>query len=614
MNDWPYISRHIWETRYRWGGEVSIADSWDRVARAVAAPEGSRMDEWARRFRQLLAGFRFLPGGRILAGAGTDRDCTLCNCFVMAAVPEDLEGIFDALKEGAQTLQMGGGIGYDFSALPPAGIESHAAGVIASGPVAVMRIWDAMSAAMLSSGARRGAMMATLRCDHPDITRFIDAKRDGAALRQFNLSVQVTDEFMQAVGSGAPWPLVFPAARAHPGAGAVVRRRWSGSSDPVDCAVVRTLPARELWESLLRAAYDCAEPGVLFVDQINRENNLRYAEYLTSTNPCGEVPLPPYGSCNLGSLNLTAYVIDPFMPGARLDSQALEDAARLAVRFLDNVIDVTAYPLASQAQSAKANRRIGLGITGLADALAMLGQRYDSWTGRGVAEDILRRICLAAYSASVELAGERGAFPAFDRTSFLASRFVKRLPASLQGEIARNGIRNSHILAIAPAGTISLLAGNVSSGIEPIFALRTRRHMLEADGQQTTHLIEDFAWRLWRTSHPGEPKPDALLGASDLAAMDHLEMQAALQPWVDGAISKTINVPADIPFSEFRDLFAAAFRRRLKGCTVFRPNPVSGAVLDEMAGPEFRCCGIEGGADHEAADADVAGSALLGYD
>lgn len=612
MNDWPYISRHIWETRYRWGGEASIADSWDRVARAVAAPEGNQRDVWARHFRQLLAGFRFLPGGRILAGAGTDRDATLCNCFVMGVVPDDLEGIFEALKEGALTLQKGGGVGYDFSALRPAGIEARTSGSIAPGPVAVMRIWDAMCATMLSSGARRGAMMATLRCDHPDITRFIDSKREGTALRHFNLSVQVTDAFMAAVDAGSQWPLVFPAAHADSGGGAVVRRRWSGGSNPVDCVVIRTVPARELWESLLRAAYDCAEPGVLFVDQINRENNLHDVEFLTSTNPCGEVPLPPHGSCNLGSLNLTAFVIDAFTPGARLDSEALADAARMAVRFLDNVIDVTAYPLASQAESAKANRRIGLGITGLADALAMLGQRYDSWTGRGVAEDILRRICLAAYSASVELAGERGAFPAFDRTGFLASRFVKRLPASMQGEIARKGIRNSHLLAIAPAGTISLLAGNVSSGIEPIFSLRTRRHMLEADGQHATHVIDDFAWRLWRTSHSGEPKPDALLVSSGMAAVDHLEMQAVLQPWVDSAISKTINVPAGIPFSEFRDLFAAAFRRGLKGCTVFRPNPVTGVVLDEMAGPEFRCCGIEGGADYEAADANVAGTALLG--
>lgn len=591
MKHWPELSRYIWQTRYRWGREASIVDSWHRVARAVAGREGVHRDAWAGRFRHLLDGFRFLPGGRILAGAGTGRDATLFNCFVMGVIPASLEGAFDSLKEGALTLQQGGGVGFDFSTLLPAGAEDRMTGSIAPGPVAFMRLWDAMCANVLPAGVRRGAMMATLRCDHPDIAQFISAKHERHSLRQFNLSVQVSDAFMEAVAAGSSWPLVFPATHFHTGGAAILRRRWTGSDGLVDCAVVNTVPARELWEGLLQAAYDCAEPGVLFVDQINRENNLHATEFLTSTNPCGEVPLPPYGSCNLGSLNLTAFVIDPFAPGARLDMNALEGAARLAVRFLDNVIDVSAYPLARQAEAAFATRRIGLGITGLADALAMLGQRYDGWTARGVAGDILRRVCLAAYEASVELAGERGAFPAFEPARFLESRFVGRLPGSLQARIGRTGIRNSHLLAIAPAGTISLLAGNVSSGIEPIYALQVRRRVREADGSHAIHEVDDFAWRLWRTCHPGQPRPDALLGAQDIAGADQLAMQAALQPWVDNAISKTINVAEDIPFDEFRELYGTAFRHGLKGCTVFRPNPVTGSVLEGTGVQALERCG-----------------------
>ena len=598
MAAWPDISRHVWEMKYRWGAEAAIADSWDRVAHAVAAGEARDRDAWAARFRRLLGGFRFLPGGRILAGAGTSRRVTLFNCFVMGVIEDSLEGIFDALKEGALTMQKGGGVGYDFSTLRPAGTTARATGSIASGPLSFMRIWDATCATLLSTGARRGAMMASMRCDHPDIEAFIDAKREAAALRHFNLSVQVSDDFMAAVAADAPWPLVFPVAALDASAGRqVLQRRWTGGSAPVDCAVLRTVPARALWERLLRAAYDCAEPGVLFVDQINRENNLQACEWLTTTNPCGEIPLPPYGACNLGSLNLTAFVIDPFEPGARLDMDAIEGAARLAVRFLDNVIDIADFPLARQAEVARSSRRIGLGITGLADALAMLGQRYDSWTARGVAEDVMRRICLAAYAASAELAAERGAFPAFDRGSFLGSRFIGRLPAALRAQIGRLGLRNSHLLAIAPAGTISLLAGNLSSGIEPIFALQGERRVLGVDGRHASHAVEDFAWRLWQAGHPGHPAPQALVQARDIPAAAHLEMQAVLQPWVDHAISKTINVPAGLPFGAFRGLYDLAHRRGLKGCTVFRPNPVSGAILLDAPDPANACCGIEREAD-----------------
>jgi ribonucleoside-diphosphate reductase alpha chain len=594
---WPAISRLVWETKYRWGDEADVSDSWWRVARAVASVEAADSGLWAERFHGLLDGFRFLPGGRILAGAGTDRRVTLFNCFVMGEIEDTLESIFDGLKQGAMTMQRGGGVGYDFSNLRPEGTFALASGSIASGPVSFMKIWDAMCATMLSTGARRGAMMATLRCDHPDIESFVDAKRRPDALRHFNVSVQVTDEFMAAVEADADWPLVFP---GHPGSapgGATIRRAWN-SRDEIDCTVLRVVRARALWERILKAAYDTAEPGVLFIDRINRENNLRDREWLTATNPCGEIPLPPYGACNLGSLNLTAFVIDPFEASASLDLERLTAAAGLAVRFLDNIIDLSEFPLAQQAENARATRRIGLGVTGLADALAMLGHRYDGWTARGAAEDIVRSICIAAYQASVRLARERGPFPYFDRNAFLASQFVARLPVELRDAIARDAIRNSHLLAIAPAGTISLLAGNISSGIEPIFALEGERRILGADGHYRTYGVRDFAWELWRRRDRRAPAPDSLVTAHAIGAGAHLEMQAILQPWVDNAISKTINVPADMPMDEFRDLFELAFRRGLKGCTVFRPNPIRGEILSAGIRQEpSHCCDLEREAD-----------------
>jgi len=512
---------------------------------------------------------------------------------------ESSDTLFTSLTEGALTMQQGGGIGYDFSTLRPQGTPTLASGAIASGPVSFMRIWDAMCATMLSTGARRGAMMATLRCDHPDIETFIDAKRDPVELRHFNLSVQVTDEFMSAVESRSEWPLVFPVESGLPvPPGALVRRPWTGAREPRDCRVIRVVRADELWERILRTAYDTAEPGVLFIDRINRENNLREHEYLTATNPCGEIPLPPYGACDLGSLNLTAFVLEPFSPAARLDFDRLRSAAGLAVRFLDNIIEISGLPLVQQADAVRSTRRIGLGLTGLADALAMLGQRYDGWTARGVAEDVMRTICVAAYRASAELAREKGVFPAFRPEEYLASPFVRRLPVAVRARIAADGMRNSHLLAIAPAGTISLLAGNISSGIEPIFALEAQRRVLGADGAYTRHHLRNRAWDIWLRCFPGEPPPDTLREAAQVSPGSQLEMQAALQPWVDNAISKTINVAAYIGFDSFRALYGLAYRRGLKGCTVFRPNAIRGEILTPSTTPrQGSCCDIEREAD-----------------
>jgi ribonucleoside-diphosphate reductase alpha chain len=436
-----------------------------------------------------------------------------------------------------------------------------------------MHIWDAMCATLLSTGARRGAMMATLRCDHPDIETFVDAKRDPAVLRHFNLSVLVSDAFMAAVADAADWPLVFP-----------------GLAD------VRSVKARELWQRILRAAYDTAEPGVLFVDSINRDNTLAEIEMLTATNPCGEIPLPPYGACDLGSLNLTAFVASPFAADARLDLDALAESARLAVRFLDNVIDVSRYPLPAQAEQARLKRRVGLGITGLADALVLLGLHYDSAAARDLAAQAMQSVRDAAYRGSIELAREKGRLPAFARDAFLASGFATRLPADIRDGIATHGLRNSHVLAIAPAGTISLLANNCSSGIEPVFAVTAERRVLQADGCYRTHTVLDYAWQLWQ-QRGGTGAPPAFVEARQLDPLAHLHMQAVLQPYVDNAISKTINVAADLPFERFANLYQQAHALGLKGCTVFRPNPVTGAILSEPAAERVQCCGIEREAD-----------------
>ncbi|HEX6862341.1 MAG TPA: adenosylcobalamin-dependent ribonucleoside-diphosphate reductase [Thermoanaerobaculia bacterium] len=569
------VSRHVWETKYRHRSDRTIEGTWRRVAKALSEvePAAEPRPAWEERFYSVLEGFRFLPGGRILAGAGTRRRVTLFNCFVMGRIEDSLDGIFEALKEGALTMQQGGGVGYDFSTLRPAGTPAVSAGTIASGPVSFLRVWDSMCATVLSTGARRGAMMATLRCDHPDVEAFVDAKREPGALTNFNLSVQVTDAFLDAVHKGEDWPLVF-----------------SGH-------VFRSVPARPLWDRILRAAWEHAEPGVLFVDRINRLNNLWYREHLTATNPCGEVPLPPYGACDLGSLNLVRFVQAPFSPDARLDLDALRETAAVAVRMLDDVIDASRFPLPQQERQARATRRIGLGLTGLADALAMLGHRYDSPGGLAAATEAMRTICHAAYRASIDLAREKGSFPALDREKHVQGEFIRSLPDDIREGIAAHGIRNSHLTAIAPTGTISLLAGNVSSGIEPIFGLRHRRRLLDADGSWREVELADPALVLWRELHPGAEPPAGLFAtARELPPAAHLDMQAALQPFVDSAISKTINVPADLSFTRFRDVYEEAWRKGLKGVTAFRPNPVTGDVLSELPAPAH-CCTAEREAD-----------------
>jgi ribonucleoside-diphosphate reductase alpha chain len=605
------LSRRIWETRYRYRSDSQVCDqrvedTWLRVSRALAAAEPHDQAGWAERFFGLMRAFRFLPGGRILAGAGTERDVTLCNCFVMGPIDDAMEAIFEALKEGAVTMQAGGGVGYDFSTLRPKGVPARRVGGLASGPVSFMRIWDAMCETLLSTASRRGAMMATLRCDHPDIETFVDAKRDPRALRNFNLSVLVTDDFMAAVEADRPWPLVFPLAglggAAHQGALGLVHRRLPGSPVPVPCAVVREVSAPGLWNRIMAASFETAEPGVLFVDQINRENNLHYHEHISATNPCGEIPLPPYGACVLGSLNLVQFVQRPFTADAGLDLAGLQDAAGLAVRMLDAAIDCSRFPLPRQAAQSRGARRLGLGITGLADALIMLGLHYGSPQARSLAARVMEHICHAAYRASVALARERGPFPYFDAEPYLDGPFVRRLPDDIRAGIRAYGIRNSHLTAIAPAGTISLLANAVSSGLEPVYDFACRRRVLDGAGEGIWHTVTDYALRHWRLTHGDRPLPAAFVDIHALTPADHLAMQAALQPYVDNAIAKTINVPADIEFGAFRDLYAEAYRLGLKGCTSFRPNPTRGSVFADLPqgtqgdpfDPGASCCGGEG--------------------
>jgi ribonucleoside-diphosphate reductase alpha chain len=973
------ISRHIWDSKYRFrdGDTVhdrTVDDSWRRIARSLASVEKSDWSRWENRFYDALKDFKFLPGGRIQAGAGTGRRVTLFNCFVMGTIEDSMDGIFDGLKEGALTMQQGGGVGYDFSTLRPRGTPAKSVGTVASGPVSFMQIWDAMCGTLLSTGARRGAMMATLRCDHPDIEAFIDAKRDGQVLRRFNLSVLVTDAFMEAMHRDQDWALVFPAEDGIPAGSDTVKRQWSGRAEPVRCGVYRRLRARELWDKLMRATYEYAEPGVLFLDRINQTNNLWYREQISATNPCvtadtwvhttegprqvkelcgqtfeslvngqiyrsspegffstghkpilrlhtqegfslhltgdhpvlritrltrwsrqtewikagdlrvddrvvlhdhraaahwpgqygenegyllglligdgtfgegqaqlrawpgsatatteasasgvqaamktvekitadfphrsdfsgwrrggggtyqflklshitriaesldvrpgnktvtpaiercssdfykgflrglfdtdgsvqgtqnkgisirlsqsdekmlesvqrmllrlgivstiyrnrrakgprmlpdgrggkriymcradhelvisgdnlpvfhelvgfgdtqkqrrlttllknykrafnreyfiatvediepagmeevydvqipginafdangfyvhncGEIPLPPYGACDLGSINLTAFVHDSFTDRARLDLDAIRKTAAVATRMMDNVIDASLFPLDKQATQAQGTRHIGLGLTGLADTLIMLGLHYADEKARELAAQAMQAICHTAYRTSIGLAEEKGPFPFFEREKFLQGKFIQTLPGDIQDGIARFGLRNSHLTAIAPTGTISLLANNVSSGLEPVYEFNYVRRVLELDGSYSEHRLTDYALRLWRERHGDDKLPAAFVDTHALAPATHLAMQAALQPHVDNSISKTINVPRDYRFEDFKEIYERAYDMGLKGCTTFRPNPVTGEILRGETGEETgpHCCTVEREAD-----------------
>ncbi len=562
MSQVASISQQIWDMKYRLktgNGEVvdkTINDTWRRVARALAAPEADP-GQWEDRFYNALENFQFLPAGRIVAGAGAERNVTLFNCFVMGEIPDDMAGIFDGLKEAALTMQQGGGIGYDFSTLRPKGAPVKGVGADASGPLSFMDVWDAMCRTIMSAGSRRGAMMATMRCDHPDIEDFIAAKREPGRLRMFNLSVLVTDAFMQAVKEDAPWELQF------------------------NGTVYKSLPARELWDAIMHATYDYAEPGVIFIDRINRLNNLNYIEEIHATNPCGEQPLPPYGACLLGSINLARLIEEPFTHQATLNLDRLSDLVETAVRMMDNVVDASRFPLPAQEHEAKAKRRIGLGVTGLADALIMCRARYGGREAVRLTEAWLKAIQRAAYLASSELAAEKGSFPLYDAEQYLAGETIKGLDEDVRDAIAKNGMRNALLTSIAPTGTISLFADNVSSGLEPVFSFTYTRRVLMADGSRREEEVSDYAYRLYLRKFGEDAElPDYFVNAQNLGPHDHLVMQAAVQKYIDSSISKTINCPENIAFEEFKDVYMQAFDLGCKGCTTYRPNDITGAVLE----------------------------------
>lgn len=553
------ISEQIWKDKYRFKSkgdwvDVTVADTWQRVALGAAACEmPQQRAAVTRAFYSAMQGFRLLPAGRILAGCGTDLDVTLFNTFVMQTIPDSVSGIMDTMKDAALTMKMGGGIGFDFSTIRPAGLPVSGLDCPAAGPLAAMDIANVVCA-MVVQGMGRGAMMATLRCDHPDIEAFVTAKTDPARLRNFNISVLVTDAFMTALENDQDWALV-----------------WAGKT-------VRRIRARRLWDLIMRQTYDGAEPGVLFIDRINARNALSYLEEVQATNSCAEQPLPPNGACPLTSVNLARLVTSPFTRNARLDVDALKRLVAVAVRLLDNVVDISRFANEAQRWEAMNKRRIGVGLTGVADALIMLGVRYGSEQAVAMLESWMRTVQNAAYLASARLARERGPFPLFDAALHLPQ--LKALDPEVRQEIAAFGLRNGLLTTLPPTGTTSLFGGNVSSGIEPVFARAYKRKIIRPDGTKDEELVEDYAVWLYRQIHgPDAALPDAFVTVADLQPDHHVRMQSAAQRWVDSSISKTVNCPEDMPFEAFKDVYLQAYRSGCKGCTTYRPNAITGSVL-----------------------------------
>lgn len=557
----------IWHRKYRYTGcgaqpaDQNIAGTMKRVAQACAAKE-SKKAHYAKKFESILATMEFLPGGRIIANAGTSRDeVTMFNCYVMNKIKDSIEGIFDTVKESAMTQKQGGGVGFDFSTIRPKGSHIRGCDAAASGPISFMQVLDSTCRTIMSAGQRRGAQMGILRCDHPDIEEFISAKRENARLQMFNLSVAITEDFIKAVKADADWELKF-----------------GGQS-------YKTIRARDLWDSIMKSTYNYAEPGFILIDKINQLNNLYYCEDICATNPCGEQPLPPYGACLLGSVNLPSFVRNEFKPNASIDFDRIAEVVAIAVRLLDNVIDISKYPLPQQREEAMSKRRMGIGLTGLANTFIFMGVKYGSPESIELAGKIMSTITNAAYRASIELAKERGAFKMFDAEKYGAGKFVARLPKDIREGIAKYGIRNSHLTSIAPTGTISLLAGNVSSGLEPIFAFTYTRRIRNTDENDYTEVeIADYSFRKYcemqgKTSAEIGELPPYFVSADSITPLEHLKIQAVLQKYVDSSISKTINIPQDYPFDKFTDIYMEAYEAGLKGCTTFRPSEHIAGVL-----------------------------------
>lgn len=582
LNTQP-ISQDVLEEKYLAPGEKTAEDLFRRVANAVVAKEKPELRESLAQefFENMQAGA--IGAGRIMAAAGRESKATWINCFVQPVADttngydnEGNPGIYTALAQAAETMRRGGGVGYDFSRIRPKGALVKGTNSLASGPCSFIDVFDSSCTTVESAGARRGAQMGVMRIDHPDVMDFITAKRQKGRWNNFNVSVGVTSDFMRAVQEDALWALVHaaPPSQAQIDKGAYLcsdRGLW----------VYSQVPARQLWDAIMKSAYDFAEPGILFLDNINNDNNLQYVETIAATNPCGEQPLPPYGCCDLGPIILTKFVKNPFTKEAYFDIQGFISAVALQVRFLDNVLDNTVWPLPEQEREAQNKRRIGIGFTGLGDAMIMLCIKYNSQKGIDFAELVAREMRDSAYAASVELAKEKGAFPLFDADKYLASGFTSRLPESLREEIRKHGIRNSHLLSIAPTGTVSLaFADNASNGIEPPFSWTYNRKKRTADGGSEMYAVEDHAYRLYKAIHGADAElPEYFVSALEMSAADHVAVMRVVQPYIDTAISKTVNIPADYPFEDFKNLYMESWKAGLKGCATYRPNDTLGSVL-----------------------------------
>ena len=577
--------RDVWRDKYRWGSEASLSDTFQRVAKAIYEKDPTHEKEAFEAMRQGL----WIPGGRIVAGAGTAKRVTLMNCYVNETVVDSMEGIIKALSNTMLTLQQGGGIGTDFSTLRPEGAILRRTHTKASGPIPFMHTWDSASRTIRSAGDRRGAMMGTISDTHPDLPKFIMAKRTLGSLEQFNISVLVTDAFMEAIKEDNDWVLHFPVEP-------MSRPPKLAEEDFIDDKGVKQYaysvwPARELWKLITTNTYEYSEPGVIFIDRVNALNNLHYVEEIRCTNPCGEQPLPPHGCCDLGHVNLAKCVVAPFTDDSHVDYDLIARVTRMGVRFLDNVIDYTAYPLDQQAQEQYSKRRLGLGYTGLADLLAMLGVRYGSPDAVRITEEITRHMCISAYEASIELAKEKGSFPLFDKSKYLSGFSFAHavLPADMRARIAEHGIRNSLLMTLAPVGTGSIICGNVSSSGEPVFMHRTKRKILKSTSgfsdEREEYIEYGYSAKLYLALHPdvndahGDGLPAHMVTAGDLSVEEHIAMQAAAQRWVDSSISKTINVPKEMSYEQFVKVYDLAYTMGCKGCTTYRPSDLRGSVL-----------------------------------